>query len=113
TSYRRAKGSTPRARSRSSFWRRAATASASLPWASSCSESAASLPASPSSGDSFIADRVPLEDEPEPFEREPRLVVVHRGAVGDDELGQAAGGDDRGLPELLGDPFDHPVHHRG
>src|SRR6266536_1466739 len=108
-----AKGGTPRAFSRSSVSRRAATTLDRRPRSSS-----GSWPEGPvswvvpdssgcSSGGSGIRAGVPVEDQTEPLEREPRLVVVDPLAVRGDDLRQAAGDDDRGVAAQL---LLHPLH---
>src|SRR5919201_4303284 len=107
-SNRRANGSTPAKRSRSSFSRRAARTSWSRP------------PCSPPSGwpvgstTSLIPAGVLLVDQPEPLQGEPRLVVVDGLAEREDRLGQPSGDHHGGAAaELLLHPLDHPVDFRG
>ena len=52
---------------------------------------------------------VPLEDDPQAAQGQPRLVVLDRPGERDDQLGQAAGGDHRALPELVLEPVDERV----
>src|SRR4051812_1364624 len=52
---------------------------------------------------------VPLEDDPQTVEGQPRLVVLHGPRVRQERLGQAAGRDDFTVAELGNEPVDEPV----
>src|SRR5919198_5309081 len=58
--------------------------------------------------------RVAVEDQAQPLEGEPRLVVVDLRAERRDEPGPSSGGDDGGVAsQLLLDPLDDPLDLRG
>ena len=61
---------------------------------------------------SGIRLRVSFEDDAEPLEREPLVVVVDRRAVRHHDRGAPPGRDDRCRTELLLDPLHDPVHLR-
>src|SRR5690606_15554261 len=55
------------------------------------------------------ASSVALEDDAQPLEREPRLVVLDRAGVLDDRLRESAGRDHRALAQLGLEPIDQRV----
>src|SRR5262245_53463143 len=55
---------------------------------------------------------IPIEDDPQPVQREPRFVMLHGTRVGDDRLGQSAGGDHLARSELGDEAVDEAVDLR-